>query len=75
MAAEFVILNLGSDPPKLGSAYTILAVTSSEQDARTFLGTLPIAAASKVAILEKKALINRIPSVRLEDLQGNIIPT
>lgn len=74
MAAEFVILNLGSDPAKVGASYTVLAVAGSEQDARAMLGALPATSASKVAILEKKAVIRRVPSVKLEELQEDIIP-
>ncbi len=73
MAAEFVILNLGADPAKVGASYTVLAVAASEQEARTVLGNLPTTSASKVAILEKKAVIRRVPSVKLEDLQEDII--
>jgi hypothetical protein len=73
MAAEFVILNLGSDPPKVGASYTVLGVAASEQEARDMLSTMATTTASKVAVLEKKAVIRRVPSVRLEDLAENII--
>jgi hypothetical protein len=73
MAAEFLIVNLGSDPAKVGASYTLLGVASSEQEARALLAAMPATTASKVALLEKKAVIKRTPSVKLEDLQDNII--
>ena len=73
MAAEFLILNLGSDPAKIGASYTLLGVAASEQDARAMLASMPATTASKVALLEKKAVIKRTPSVRLDDLTDNII--
>lgn len=74
MSAEFLILNLGSDPAKVGASYTILGVAPTEAEARTQLAALPTATASKVAILEKKAVIRRVPSVKLEDLSENLLP-
>ena len=74
MAAEFVIVNLGSEAPKVGSSYTILGVAESEAAARTLLGTLPATAASKVVILQKVAVVRRMPSVKLEDLQEDLFP-
>lgn len=71
--AEFVILNLGSDPPRVGSSYTLLGVAATEADARAMLATIQVTTASKVALLEKKAVIRRTPSVKLEDLAENII--
>ena len=73
MSAEFVVLNIGSDTAKIGASYTILGVAGSESEAMTLLETLPAATASKVAILEKKAVIKRIPAVKLEELNENMI--
>lgn len=74
MGAEFIILNLGSDVTKVGASYSILGVADSESEARALLASLPAATASKVAILEKKAIVRRVPSVKLEDLAEDIIP-
>lgn len=74
MSAEFVILNLGSDAAKVGASYTLLGVADSEAAARTLLSNLPTATASKVAILEKKAIIRRVPSVKLEELNEELLP-
>ncbi|NTU77131.1 MAG: hypothetical protein HGA90_04885, partial [Alphaproteobacteria bacterium] len=60
MSAEFIILNLGSDAAKVGASCTVLGVAHSESDARDLLASLPTATASKVAILEKKAVIRRV---------------
>ncbi|MBI5895369.1 MAG: hypothetical protein HZB24_04940 [Desulfobacterales bacterium] len=74
MSTEFIVLNIGSDAAKIGASYTILGVADTEDAARAMLSSLPTSTASKVAILEKKAVIRRIPSVKLEDLTENIIP-
>lgn len=73
MSDEFIILNLGSDSAKVGSSCTILGVSSTEEEARARLAELPTSTASKVAILEKRSVIRRVPTVRLEDLTENII--
>lgn len=73
MAAEFLIVNLGADPAKVGASYTLLGVAASEPEARALLASMPAATSSKVAVLEKKAVIKRTPSVKLEDLNDNII--
>jgi hypothetical protein len=74
VSAEFIVINIGTDAAKVGASYTILGVAQTEDAARALLASLPTSTASKVAILEKKAVIRRIPSVRLEELTEDIVP-
>lgn len=70
MAEEVLVFNVGDETSrmKVGKSYLLLGVAQSEQQARQLAESLPANAGSKVMLLTKKAVIRRIPAVRLEDL-------
>jgi hypothetical protein len=72
MSAEFILLNIGPDAAKVGSSYAVLGVAPTEAEARTLLASLPASTASHVAILEKKSVYRRVPSVKLEEATEDI---
>jgi len=73
MAEEMLIFNIGDESAriKVGKSYLLLGVAQSEQEARELAESLPANAGSKVILLAKRAVIRRIPAVRLEDLDEN----
>ena len=74
MTDEFLIFNVGDENTrmKVGKSYLLLGVAKNEKDARELVEGLPAAAASKVVILAKKAVVRRVPTVRLEDIDENV---
>ena len=70
MAAEMLIFNIGDESArmKVGTSYLLLGVAQSEQEARELAESLPANAGSKIMLLEKRAVIRRVPAVRLEDV-------
>jgi hypothetical protein len=70
MAAEMLIFNIGDESArmKVGKSYLLLGVAQSEQEARELAESLPANAGSKIMLLERRAVIRRIPAVRLEDI-------
>lgn len=70
MAEEFLLFNVGDESTrmKVGKSYLLLGVAESEEAARELAEALPATSASKVAILWKQAVIRRVPTVRLEDI-------
>ena len=70
MAAEMLIFNIGDESArmKVGKSYLLLGVAQSEQEARELAESLPANAGSKIMLLEKRAVIRRVPAVRLEDV-------
>lgn len=75
MAEEVLVFNVGDDSAhmKAGKSYVLLGVTESEEKARELAASLPANAGSKVVILAKRAVIRRVPAVRLEDLDESVI--
>jgi hypothetical protein len=73
MAEEMLIFNIGDESAriKVGKSYLLLGVAQSEQEARELAESLPANAGSKVILLAKRAVIRRVPAVRLEDLDEN----
>ncbi len=74
MADEVLLFNVGDDSArmKIGKAYVLIGVASSEQAARELAETLPANAGSKVVIVTKQAVLRRVPAVRLEELDENV---
>ncbi|KQR16019.1 hypothetical protein [Cellulomonas sp. Leaf334] len=70
MAEEVLIFNIGDDSArmKVGKTYLLLGVAKSEQEARALAESLPANVGSKVTLLAKRAVIRRVPAVRLEVL-------
>ena len=71
MADEVLLFNIGDESAlmKVGKAYVLLGVATSEKEARELAESLPANAGSKVVIVTRRAVIRRVPAVRLEDLQ------
>jgi hypothetical protein len=65
-----LIFNIGDESArmKVGKSYLLLGVAQSEQEARELAESLPANAGSKIMLLEKRAVIRRVPAVRLEDV-------
>ena len=74
MSEEYLVFSVGdlTATMKVGKPYPLLGVAASEAGARELLESLPPSAASKVIIVEKKAVVRRIPSVRLEDIDESV---
>lgn len=70
MAEEVLIFNIGDESTrmKVGRSYLLLGVAQSEHEARELAASLPANSGSKIILLAKRAIIRRIPAVRLEDL-------
>lgn len=74
MSEEVLVFNVGDSNTsmKVGKSYLLLGVAESEAAARRLVENLPATAGSKVVIVQRKALVLRIPAVRLEDLDDPV---
>jgi hypothetical protein len=75
MADEVLIFNVGDDSSRMkpGKSYVLLGVAKTEEGARELAASLPASAASKVVVVAKRAVLRRVPAVRLEDLDENVV--
>jgi len=64
--SEYIILTIGQGI-KVGSTVNVVGAGSTLEEARKLVGKMGSAAAGKVAILEKKLVILRKPSIELEE--------
>jgi len=75
MSEEILVFSVG-DPSasmKVGKSYLLLGVAASEAEARTLAESLPATSGSKVVIVQKRAVVRRIPAVRLEDVDEPVV--
>ena len=75
MAEEYLVFNIGdvSTRMKVGKSYLLLGVATSDKGARELVESLPAATASKVLIVARKAVVRRVPAVRLEDVDESVL--
>lgn len=62
--SEFLVFDIGSGA-KVGGSYSLLGAASTLAGAEELVRYLPSASATKVAIVERKAVLARRPTVEL----------
>ncbi len=71
MKTEFLIFDIGS-VIKIGSAFTLIGIVDTVENAKKLLKEKPITNASKVVVVEKKLVIQCRPAVDLQDLDEDL---
>ncbi|MGE0134543.1 MAG: hypothetical protein AB7L91_08670 [Dehalococcoidia bacterium] len=74
MSDEVLVFNIGDESAhmKVGKSYLLLGVAGTEEEARALAASLPASAGSKVVIVTKRAVLRRVPAVRLEDVDEDV---
>jgi hypothetical protein len=71
--AEFLVFDIGTGA-RVGGSYSLLGVANSQKKAEELIKGLPSSSATKVAILERKAVLSRKPAVELSPSSERIVP-
>ena len=70
--AEFLVFEIGSGA-KVGGSYPLIGATKSLKEAEALVKALPSASASKVAIVECKAVLMRKPAIELHAVAERVV--
>jgi len=71
-SAEYLVFDIGSGA-KVGGSYALVGVEKSLKAAEALVKALPSASASKVAILERKAVLMRKPAIELHSVSERVV--
>lgn len=71
-ATEYLVFDIGSGA-KVGGSYSLVGSAGSLKGAEALVKSLPSATASKVAILERKAVFMRKPAIELQPMTERVV--
>lgn len=69
---EFLVFDIGAGA-KVGGSYSLLGVAETQAKAEELVRALPSASATKVAILQRKAVLTRKPAVELSPSSDRVV--
>jgi hypothetical protein len=69
---EFLILRIGTDP-RIGSTLQLVGVSKTLAEAKKTVAQLTSSGAQRLAILEKKAVLERQPAITIKEVESNIV--
>lgn len=72
VASEFLVFDIGAGA-KVGGSYSLLGTADSMAKAEELVRSLPSASATKVAIVERKAVLVRRPTIELLAIDERIV--
>lgn len=70
--AEYLVFDIGSGA-KVGGSYSLVGSAKSFKAAEALVKSLPSASASKVAIVERKAVLMRKPAIELHTVAERVV--